>query len=130
MELIEKFRKSPTIFNYEEVLNILFPKANSCRLCKSPIFYENDTNVRIKRSGKIEITGKSSYTKKKHGHSLSCCEKCLAKKFPSWKNINKSKVFNTLNEITIWAFDIPDKDLILYKTGVSESGLEKKIRKD
>jgi hypothetical protein len=125
LELLYNYKNNPDIIQYSKVLNSFFPDANKCRICEKHIYYEGN-KFRIKKTGKIEILGKSFKTVKKHGHGLSACESCLSKKFPNWKNLNKSRIFNTLNEITIWAFNIKDTDRILYKTGVTKLGLIKK----
>lgn len=128
LELLYNHKNNPDLKQYSKVLDHFFPKAPRCKNCCNHIYYKGN-KFRIKNTGEIKILGKSFQTIKKHGHNLSFCENCLIEKFPEWNNINKSRIFNTLNEITIWAFEIPDEEKILYKTGVTKEGLIKKYGK-
>jgi|AntAceMinimDraft_18_1070375.scaffolds.fasta_scaffold08879_6 hypothetical protein len=129
MKLIKQFRENPTYELYSLIVEKIFDNYQTCRICGKHIYYENDTKFRIKKSGEITIYGKNFQTIKKHGHKLVICEKCLKNKFPEWDNLNKGKIFNTSNKITKWAFNIPNEDLYLYKTGVTKDCLMKKYGK-
>jgi hypothetical protein len=88
MEKIESFVKD---------LNL--PK---CITCFGEIIYYNTKIV----NGKLH--GKSALTTKTTGHTLKVCEKCLSNKFPEYELKNKGRVFNLMNEITKYAFQIED----------------------
>lgn len=62
-----------------------------CRDCNNPIKYDKPKRLIKKVLG-------NQYT-------LSICQKCLLKKFPNIKNL--SRIFNTNNEVTCYAFNIP-----------------------
>lgn len=116
--IIKNFNSDPSYDNYSLIINTFFPTAHLCKICGGYVFY-NNSKIRIKKSGEIEIIGKSHLSKKKHGESLVVCEKCLKNKFPYYESTKN--YFNTLNEITIFAFNITNKDP--YKTGVTLSKL-------
>ena len=113
--LIKEFKKLKTLEIYSKIIDKLYPNARKCIECGNHIFY-HDTNFRIKRNNTIEIIGKSFLTKKKHGDALNICEHCLKNKFNDYDNVNKSRIFNTLNKFTLYAFNIKNKPL--YKTGL------------
>lgn len=54
----------------------------------------------------------SSYTKTVNDiiYVLCTCESCLIEKFPEYVNKNKTRIFNTCNEITCYAFNIPEEE--------------------
>lgn len=62
-----------------------------CRNCGNPVKYDK------RKKTKKEVLGKQ--------YELSICQECLLKKFPSIKNL--SRIFNTNNEVTCYAFNIP-----------------------
>lgn len=62
-----------------------------CRICGKDVIYD-----RPKKYTKIVLDNK---------YTLSVCQECLLKKFPDIKNL--SRIFNTNNKITCYAFDIP-----------------------
>jgi hypothetical protein len=74
-----------------------------CLECNNEIVYY-DTKV-----SKGKIKGKSAKTVKTTGHTLKVCEGCLSKKFPDYQTKNKGRVFNLMNEITKYAFQIEDE---------------------
>lgn len=62
-----------------------------CRDCNNPVKYDKPKKL-------IKIVLGNQYT-------LSICQKCLLEKFPNIKNL--SRIFNTNNEVTCYAFNIP-----------------------
>ena len=40
-------------------------------------------------------------------YELQVCEKCLVLKFPEYESKNKTRIFNTNNAITSYAFSVP-----------------------
>ena len=106
--LILKFNKNRNKESYIEIFNNYF-NLNKCRLCNNVIYYYDSS---FKLSNKILIlNGKSCLTKKtifNIEYYLSICEECLVNKFPEYNDKNKSRVFNHLNYITEFAFNIPE----------------------
>ncbi len=62
-----------------------------CRICGGKLYYDKPKKL-IKKVDN-------------HQYNLSVCQHCLLKKFPNVKNL--SRIFNTNNEITCYAFNIP-----------------------
>ena len=62
-----------------------------CRICGNNVKYDKP-----KKSNKI-VLGKK--------YTLCVCQECLLKQFPNIKNL--SRIFNTNNDVTCYAFDIP-----------------------
>ena len=122
-EQIKKFNSNQSYNLFKEIISEIFKDREKCRECKKEIYYKI-SKFRIKKTGKIEIIGPSFQTAKKHGDKLKVCEECIIKKFPEYPNLNKSRIFNTSNKITLWAFDI--KNLDLYKTGPTKEKMIKK----
>lgn len=48
-------------------------------------------------------------------YQLSVCEDCLTNRFPEYKTFNKSRVFNKLGDVTIYAFGIPIEIAVKWK---------------
>jgi len=123
-ELINEFNKTKNIEIYDKIIKDHLSDIKYCKMCSRHIIYY-DTKFRINRTTKqLSIYGKTFLTKKKHGEHLNVCEKCIIEKFPEYQNLNKGRIFNTLNEITLFAFDI--KDTLKYKTGVTKENLIRK----
>jgi len=110
--LLKRFRNDRTKKNWELVENLIEDKS-FCFVCNGPIFYHNslirytndgvlkyDTNFPCSKSFR-EINGKKFY--------LSVCQDCLAKEFPEYNAMNKSRVFNVMSKITQFAFQVPDQ---------------------
>lgn len=121
---------------YTEILDKYHIDRPRCRCCGDDIVYHNTFANVTKRWG-VTIHGKS-YKTIKHiegvDYCLSVCEKCLLKKFPNIKNIDRT--FNVMSEPTKFAFGISDeiysdsrskyamtKDHMIKKYG-EEKGLE------
>jgi hypothetical protein len=104
--------------------------SEKCRLCNDIIYYD-DT---ILRSGKtnISIVGKSSFSYKTlydKKYYLSVCQSCLIKKYPNYVNLNTSRIFNRLCDITKFAFNIDDISYNKWKKdnyAITEENLIKK----
>jgi hypothetical protein len=123
-EKIKEFNKNPSYELFENLVSELYPNRHKCRECGKEIYYRN-SKFRIKKSGIIEIYFQSFQTTKKYGEKLEVCESCIGGKYPYYNTLNKSRVFNTCNEITVWAFNIKD-NLEKYKTGPTFFKLIKK----
>ncbi len=87
--------------------------AHFCDVCNKSIWYEN-TRASLRSRGKFKGTprysGTSYKTTKTLGKSiypLLRCSVCLSNEIPSYSNVNKSRIFNTLNEYVSYAFNIP-----------------------
>jgi hypothetical protein len=106
------FNKNKTKKLYNDVLIDIFPQHKRCRICDGPIYFY-DSTFSINRNNDIFPLKKSYLSIKKlynNNYHLSVCEDCLTEKFSEYKNMNKSRVFNKLNDITEFAFNIP-KDI-------------------
>ena len=122
-----------SIFN--KLMELYFKDAIKCNDCNNHIYYHDTKIVEIKNKlGRviIQLLGKSYKSQKTHGEHLCICENCLIKKFPEYEVLNKSKIFNTINKITLYAFDIKDKTK--YFTGptrercINKHGYEKGLK--
>jgi G:T-mismatch repair DNA endonuclease (very short patch repair protein) len=106
---IKMIKASHTLELYEEFENMFFPKAEKCICCGHSIFYY-DSNYRFSKTGEIQKCGKSDLSKRitEFGtFTLKYCEKCISSKFEKYNTMNKSRVYNTFNDITAFAYDIP-----------------------
>jgi len=104
------FNKNKTKKLYNNVLLEKFPEHKRCRLCNGPIYYY-DSIFRINKDYDLYPDKKSYLTKKSllnNDYYLSICEDCLIKKYPEYNNLNKSRVFNRICDITCFAFNIPN----------------------
>lgn len=105
---ITQFNKNKNKNLYKEVLNEEFPDNKKCRDCGDVIYYYDSTFINSKNKlyphKKSYLSSKSIFGEI---YFLSICENCLIKKFPEYDTYNKSRVFNKLGDITIYAFDIP-----------------------
>jgi hypothetical protein len=66
----------------------------------------------------ILYNGKEKSLTKKAGdkkYELSICEKCLIEKFPIYLEKNKSRIFNSWNELTKFAFQLSDDEFQMVK---------------
>jgi len=129
------FNKNKTEELYDEVLKEVFPYHKRCRICNGPIYYY-DSTFSIKRTKEILPIKKSYLSNKNIYHKdyyLSVCENCLTKQFPEYQKMNKSRVFNKMNDITEYAFNIPTKIADKYKKEnyrVTKDNLIRKYGKD
>lgn len=109
--LITKYRKDKTLESWKVLENLIEDKS-CCRDCNESIFYPNSL-IRLGKDGnvKYETNNPCSRSFKNVGgnrYYLSVCSFCLHLKFPEYENINKSRVFNVMNRITRYAYNIPD----------------------
>lgn len=111
------FNKNKTKTLYDNVLKEKFPEHKRCKICDGPIYYY-DSTFSIDRNNNI-VPIKKSYLSFKtiydNKYYLCVCETCLTKQFPNYENINKSRVFNKVNDITEYAFGIPKEIAEKYK---------------
>lgn len=114
---------------FEEIENEYVKNATKCRECNHSIVYPN-TFLRISKNKNIKYEGTSYKTIKNINGKifyLTICDNCLSKHYIEFNKLNKSKVFNTLNEITKFAFNINDKDYYKAKKTSFGSGVSKEI---
>jgi hypothetical protein len=109
--LITKYRKDKTIESWKVLENLIEDKSY-CRDCNGSIFYPNSL-IRLGKDGnvKYETNNPCSRSFKNVGgnkYYLSVCSFCLDKKFDEYSSMNKSRVFNVMNRITRYAYNIPD----------------------
>jgi len=103
------FNKNKNKDIYRDVLNNEFPNNEKCRICGDIIYYYDSKfifKLKLKLSGKNYASNKELFGNK---YYLSVCEDCLIKKFPEYEDYNKSRIFNKLGDITIYAFNIPNE---------------------
>lgn len=104
------FNKNKSKDVYDRVLKEMIPEYKKCKYCDGPIYYY-DSIFRLDRNYNLYVDKKSYLTSKElfgNKYYLSVCEECLTKKYPYYQELNKSRVFNRICEITCYAFDIPD----------------------
>ena len=121
-ESIDEFRQTEEIF---------FKDTKKCIYCNDIIYYVNDSSIRVKKNGEIIRTGKTAdLTKIINGkvYHLAVCERCLVEKYPEFNDKNKSKVFNTFNHITKYAFNVSNEDIIEHSKTIAVT-LENLCRK-
>lgn len=116
----QKLANDKNIYVYIDLK--FFPDSTKCNICNNSIFYNGSSykisNSTIKKIGKSnELTKKVNET----NYNLCVCENCLSDKFPSYKLKTKNRVFNTLSDITCFAFNIneSDKQLQRKKLGIT-----------
>lgn len=126
MKILIKDINENNYTTFNELMNLYFKDAKKCNDCNKHIYYYDTKIIEIKKTEDedIQLLGKSYKTHKTHGEHLCICEYCLSKKFPEYQKLNKSKVFNTINKITSYAFNITDRTK--YFTGPTK---EKCIKK-
>jgi hypothetical protein len=127
-EFIEWFNKNKTKDEYRKIFLRYFCNKNKCRICNDIVYYYDSTYRISKKTSKLEFHKKSCDTLKKLDieYYLSCCEECLTKKFSEYQGRNKSKVFNQMNYITEFAFNIPHEEAIKWmkeKYAITEKNL-------
>ena len=103
-----------------------------CKYCNKSIWYDS-TKVSFRNDGQLgfEIGGTTYRTTKTLNgrvYPILVCQHCLEKKYPDFKEKNKSKIFNTFNKYVVYAFEIP-QDIIDEKNKLSVPTLENCIRK-
>lgn len=112
-EFIEHFNKSKSIDLYREIISEFFGQSPRCRDCGDVIYY-SDSTFKLSK-GKIELKGKSFNSEKMGKFKLSVCEKCIIIKYPEYLSKNKSRIFNQMNYITEYCFNIPELISINWK---------------
>ncbi len=115
---INEFNKDFNKDLFTKIVDYYFRDRHKCRECGGEICF-NYNKIRLNRNNdNIIILGSSFNTVKKYGDKLVVCEDCIRKKFPEYDNLNKSKIFNVMCNITKWVFDI--KDIKLYSTALTK----------
>ncbi len=130
-EFIEWFNKNRNKDEYRNIFNTYFYDNKKCRICNDVIYYYDSTFRISKKSKSIELYNKSCKTVKKvyKEYYLSVCEDCLSKKYPEYQLKNKSRVFNQMNYLTEYAFNISHEDSVKWikeKYAITEKNLIKK----
>lgn len=128
-EFIESFNKNKNKDLYRSVFLENFKSYSKCRVCNDVVYYYDSTFTI--QNKKMNFKGKSIETKKTldRDYNLSVCEDCLTKQFPEYSGKNKSKVFNQMNYITEFAFDIDHQTALNWmkdKYAITEDNLIKK----
>jgi len=129
--LITKYRKDRTLESWKVLENLIEDKSY-CRDCNGSIFYPNSL-IRLGKDGnvKYETNNSCSRSFKNVGgnkYYLSVCSFCLDKKFDEYSGMNKSRVFNVMNRITRYAYNIPD-DVANEFTKTTSVTLENLVKK-
>jgi hypothetical protein len=129
--LVKRYRSTRLREDWCLLENFIEDKS-PCRICQGPVFYSNSL-IRLSKEGDLkydinfpssrsfrEIDGQKFY--------LSVCQECLAKEFPEYNSMNKSRVFNVMSKITQFAFDVPDSEVKKFtqKTSMTLDNLIKK----
>jgi hypothetical protein len=130
-EFIEYFNKNKSKDKYREIFNEYFSNGDKCRICGDVVYYYDSTFLIGSKDKEIKLKNKSYLTTKyiDREYRLSICEDCLSKKYPEYQNKNKSRVFNQMNYITEYAFDIPRYVSVSWmkeKYAITEENLIKK----
>jgi len=128
-EFIEWFNKNKTKDEYRKIILKYFKESPVCRVCQGVIYYYDSSFIFGKKG--LKLKGKSFETSKNIDkiYHLSICEDCLLKKYPEYQVKNKSRVFNQMNYLTEYAFDIDHEIAIKWvkeKYAITEANLIKK----
>lgn len=116
----------------DELTNLEGDGTTKCKYCGKSIWYDS-TKVSFREDGRLAYEcGGTTYRTSKclNGikYPILVCQHCLEKKYPDFKEKNKSKIFNTFNKYVMYAFEIP-QELINEKNKLSVPTLENCIRK-
>lgn len=106
--LVARFNKNPNIEDFKNILNLHFCDHNVCITCSEPIYY-SDTRLKYSIDKGLSIIGKSEYSTKQienNTYNLCRCEKCVIAKYPEYLTKNKSRIFNTIQPIVLYAYGI------------------------
>jgi hypothetical protein len=128
-EKIKLHKLTKDIVLFEEIEDEYVNNAKKCIKCNHSIVYPN-TFFRISKANIIKYEGSSFKTVKivnNKQYSLVVCDKCLSKKFKNYDSLNKSRIFNRLNDITKFAFNITDNDFNIAKETSFGAGVSKCI---
>jgi len=129
--LVKRYNKEPNINNWRLLEDHIDDK-HFCKDCGESIFYYN-SKIRVSKEGNLyyDKTVTSCKTFKKIEdkiYYLKVCQKCISNKFPEYLTMNRSRVFNVMNKITVYAFDIPNEEAKKFTqtTAVTLNNLVKK----
>lgn len=95
---------------YEEIDFKYFPN-DRCKCCNGSIYYRgaffriSKNNILYKTNNKASSETNKVLNNIKY--NLLVCEECLNKEFP--ETINKTRLFNTINKYSSFAFNIPEE---------------------
>ena len=107
-KLIRDFNKNPNKIEYKSILESNFNEVKYCKTCNDVIFYYDSKFKLINNI--ISLIGKNFNTKKTVfgvEYQLLHCEDCVRFKIDKAKKLNRAKWFNTSNEVSSFAFNIP-----------------------
>ena len=129
--LISNYRKNRSIDEYR-LLEKIMGSYKKCRICNDSIFYKNSL-IRMSKDGSLyyDKNYPSCESTKVVFDSifyLTACQSCVSKEFPEYSENNKTKVYNTLNKITCFAFNIDPHIMKKYNKSKSVT-LQNMIRK-
>ena len=130
-KFIEDFNRNKSIKEYAKIFFEFFADHLVCKDCNNPIYYYDSTFKIQKNTKQLNFKNKSCLSSKflDKEYFLCICEKCLTKKYPEYQHKNKSKVFNQLNYLTEYAFNIPEDIALEWrknKYGITEENCIKK----
>ena len=130
-EFIEWFNKNKSKDQYRIIFNDYFVDNKKCRICNDVIYYYDSTFTYNYQDDKLQLKNKSCLLAKSLDkiYYLSICEDCLTNKYPEYQKKNKSRVFNQMNYITEYAFDISHDIALKWmkeKYAITEDNLVKK----
>jgi hypothetical protein len=108
-EFVEWFNKNKSKEEYKKIFKEFFITYPVCSICNEPIYYYDSTFKINKKTKNLEFEKKSCLSSKilDKEYFLTRCEECLTKKYPEYQSKNKSRVFNQMNYLTEFAFNIP-----------------------
>jgi G:T-mismatch repair DNA endonuclease (very short patch repair protein) len=114
-ELISDYSKTRDHKIYYELCKLI-PENKNCRLCQLPIWFPRSLIRfdRLNKRPKFDLNSPTCMSYKKVNgidYQLSLCYMCLSDKLPDVANLNKSRIFNTLNKYSSLAYLIPEKEI-------------------
>jgi len=129
-KIIFWFNKNKSKEEYTKIFDMFFKEHHRCRECESPIYYYDSTFL-LSKNGELKLHKKSCLTSKNldREYFLSICEECLVLKYPEYSTKNKSRVFNQMNYITEYAFNIPHSSSVEWMKNSYAITIENLIKK-
>lgn len=129
--LVKRYNKEPNINNWK-LLEDHIESKHFCKDCGGSIFYDN-SKIRVSKHGSLYydrvMTSCKTFKKiEDRVYYLQVCQECISNKFPEYLSMNRSRIFNVMNKITIYAFDIPNDEAKKFTktTAVTLENLSKK----
>ena len=110
-KLLKNFNSNKCIENWR-ILEEHIDDKSMCQDCGDSVYYSNSM-MRVSREGVLRYDSnfpccRSFKIIEDKKYFLKSCPLCLEKKFDEYTSMNKSRIFNVMNRITIYSFGVPE----------------------